>query len=236
MSLRRLRDLQKQQGSDAWLVTFADISALMLAFFVMLFSMSSLKLDKWQAVVSRMTKGEPAQVQLRPKPTSQYSVPTVDVPPALPLGYLSQVLDEKLKPQVDSGEVVIQRLDKMLVISLPSDMLFLPDKAVLTPRASKALFGVASALAQIGNQVDVQGHTAPAASPKTGIGWKWRLSLERAAAVADELKRIGYQGNPAILGLADSRYAFLDKSIPEAKRLTLARRVDLVVHPTEGEP
>jgi chemotaxis protein MotB len=234
--MRRLQDLKKQQSPDAWLVTFADISALMLAFFVMLFSMSSLRLDKWQAVVSRMTKGEPAQVQLRPKPISEYSVPTVDIPPALPLGYLSQVLDEKLKPQVDAGQVIIQRLDKMLVVSLPSDVLFLPDKATLTPRASQALFGVSSALAQIGNQVDVEGHTAPAASPKTGIEWKWRLSLERAAAVADELKRIGYQGNPAILGLADSRFGFLDKAIPEAKRLVLARRVDLVIHPTEGEP
>jgi chemotaxis protein MotB len=236
MSLRRLQDLKKRPGPDAWLVTFADISALMLAFFVMLFSMSSLKLDKWQAVVSRMTQGEPEKVQLRPKPISQYSMPTVDIPPALPLGYLSQVLDEKLKPQVDSGEVWIQRLDGLVVISLPTDMLFKPDKATLTPRASKALFGVASALAQIGNQIDVQGHTAPAASPKTGIAWKWRLSLERAAAVADDLKRIGYQGNPAILGLADSRFGFLDPKIPEARRLALARRVDLVIHPTEGEP
>jgi hypothetical protein len=39
---------------------------------------------------------------------------------------------------------------------------------------------------------------------------KWRLSLERAAAVADELKRIGYQGNPAILGLADLALHVLD--------------------------
>jgi chemotaxis protein MotB len=236
VSVRRLQELQKSQGQDAWLVTFADISALMLAFFVMLFSMSSLELDKWQAVTSRMTKGEPAKVQLRPAPNSEYAVPTIDIPPALPLGYLAQILDEKLKPQVDSGQVQIHRLDKMLVVSLPADVLFTPDKATLTPRASQALFGVSSALAQIGNQIDIQGHTAPAASSSTGVDWKWQLSLERAAAVADELKRIGYQGNPAILGLADSRFGFLDSTIPEAKRLELARRVDFVIHPTEGEP
>jgi chemotaxis protein MotB len=226
--------MRPEKTASVWLITFADISALMLAFFVMLFSMSTLELDKWQAVISRLTKGEPAKVQLRPAPISAHSVPTVDVPPALPLGYLGQVLEEKLKQETSLGHVRIHRLDNMLVVSLPTDILFLPDKAALTPRARQALFEISSAIAQIGNQIDVHGHSAPAAAASSGTDWQWRLSLERAVAVADELKRIGYQRNPTMLGLADSRFRYLDPAIPEAQRLELARRVDLVIHPTDG--
>ena len=224
-----------RSAGSAWLLIFADISALMLAFFVMLFSMSTLEIDKWKAVVSRSVKGDPATEQLRPPPVSAHSMPTVDVPPALPLGYLADVLDEKLAEDGLSGQVTLHRLDKTVVVSLPTEVLFLPGEADLTDAARAALFRVSSALAQIGNQIDVQGHTAPPADDSTGDGWRWRLSLERAVAVADELKRIGYQGQPSVLGLADSRFRHLDAAIPEARRLELARRVDLVIHPTEGE-
>jgi len=234
MKPRRIQIAEPSKTSGVWLITFADISALLLAFFVMIFSMSTLELDKWEAVISRLTRGDPTTVQLRPAPVSTTSVPTVDLPPALPLGYLAEVLDEKLREDALSGRVNIHRLDKMIVVSLPTELLFLPGKATLTPQAQEALFRVSSALSQIGNQIDIQGHTAPPADDSSGADWKWRLSLERAAAVADELRRIGYQGNPAVLGLADSRYRFLDPDISEKKRLELARRVDLVIHPTEG--
>lgn len=235
MRERRRPDFGGKPAKSIWLITFADLSGLMLAFFLMLYSMSTLELDKWKAAASRMTKGDPGMVQLRPEPVSAHSVPTVDIPPALPLGYLGQILEQKIRQESALGDVRIHRLDKLLVVSLPADALFLPDKAALTPSAKTALFRISSAIAQVGNQIDVHGHTAPAASPSTGTDWQWRLSLERAAAVADELRRIGYPRNPAILGLADSRFRYLDPAIPERRRLELSRRVDLVIHTTEGE-
>lgn len=235
MTPRRARTVMPPKSSGVWLITFADISALLLAFFVMLFSMSTLELDKWEAVVSRLTKGDPDAIQLRPAPVSANSIPTVDVPPALPLGYLARVLNEKLGEAALAGKVKIHRLDKMIVVSLPTEALFLPGKADLTPDAREAIFQVSSALSQIGNQIDIQGHTAPPADNSAGTDWKWQLSLARAAAVGDELKRVGYRGNPAVLGLADSRYRYLDPDIPEKRRLELARRVDMVIYPTESE-
>jgi chemotaxis protein MotB len=231
----RLRQPLPAKSSGVWLITFADISALLLAFFVMIFSMSTLELDKWEAVVSRLTKGDPDAIQLRPAPVSANSMPTVDVPPALPLGYLARVLNEKLSDAALAGRVQIHQLDRMIVVSLPTQVLFLPGKAELTPVARNAIFQVSSALSQIGNQVDIQGHTAPPVDDTGAADWKWRLSLARAAAVGDELKRIGYRGNPVVLGLADSRYPYLGSDIPEEHRLELARRVDFVIHPTESE-
>lgn len=41
-------------GSPAWMATFSDLMNLLLCFFVMLFSMSQISEDKWQAMVAAM--------------------------------------------------------------------------------------------------------------------------------------------------------------------------------------
>ena len=42
---------QAPQQSKAWLVTFTDMVSLVLTFFVLLFSMSSVKIDDWENMI-----------------------------------------------------------------------------------------------------------------------------------------------------------------------------------------
>ena len=37
--------------SKAWMITFTDLVSLMLTFFVMLFAMSNVKIDKWESMI-----------------------------------------------------------------------------------------------------------------------------------------------------------------------------------------
>src|SRR3546814_18306164 len=60
--------------------------------------------------------------------------------PALPLDYLAHVLEEKLLHDAVLKDARIHQLDRQLVVSLPSDLLFLPGKAELQPAAREALF------------------------------------------------------------------------------------------------
>lgn len=235
MNLGSNEGRQRQGATNVWLVTFADISALLLAFFVMLFSMSTLEVEEWQKVVSRLKAGDQQSEPLRPQPNSANNVPTVDIRPALPLGYLTEVLDEKLRQDPVLAEAFIHRLDELVIVSLPSDVLFRPSDVELTSAARNALFRLSSAIAQIGNQIDVYGHAmAPtgARAPQS----PWHLSLARAVSVANELKRLGYQQNVTMLGVGQSRFKHLDTNIPLERRRELVRRVDIVVHPTQGEP
>ena len=52
--------------------------------------------------------------------------------------------------------------------------------------------------------------------------------------MANALTDNGYSGEFSVLGLADSRYRFLDKRLSEEKRYELARRVDIVIQPIAG--
>ena len=51
---KRQRSEEPPKGSPAWMTTFSDLMNLLLCFFVLLFSMSSVDADKWEKVVNSM--------------------------------------------------------------------------------------------------------------------------------------------------------------------------------------
>jgi chemotaxis protein MotB len=224
----------RTQAPSAWLVTSADLTALMLAFFVMIFAMSSLDAEKWQVVVSRLSDPVSQDRKTNLPPVSPDSIETVDAPPALPLGYLGRLLREKLDSDAMLRQAIVVPRANRIFVSLSSDALFASGDTRLKPAAREALDRLSGVFATIGNRIDIYGHTHPAQGGK-GAGEHWRLSLLRAVAVADELKRIGYERNITMLGLGDSRYVHLDPGLPAAQRDRLAHRVDIVIHPTKEE-
>ena len=40
----------------AWMITFTDLASLLLAFFVLLFSMSSVRMDSWQVAIDSLSR------------------------------------------------------------------------------------------------------------------------------------------------------------------------------------
>src|SRR3546814_7872199 len=45
---------RNQSDAQAWLLTFTDLTALMLTFFVLLFSMSTIEKPNWQSLVNSL--------------------------------------------------------------------------------------------------------------------------------------------------------------------------------------
>jgi chemotaxis protein MotB len=222
------------QGST-WLVTFADVIALLLAFFVMLFSMSNIQTETWDAIISQISSSETPKKEDVQRPQATKNIATVKLIEALSLDYLANVLEEHLSADALLNDASVHRLDGLVVVSLPSDTMFPAGEVGLTVAAREALFRMGGIIASIGNRIDVRGHTDPATTTDGSYASKWTISLARAAAVANELRRTGYSRQIPIYGLADTRFSHLDEQIPETARFVLARRVDVVVHPHSGD-
>lgn len=221
---------------NAWMLTFADLVSLMLTFFVLLFSMSSVKVDKWDAMIDTMTQSlNPDKVKTVAAATAQFNIGTIFRKRATNLDYLAGVLDEAMAQDKLLSKAQLMRLDDRLVITLPSDLLFPAGKALMPAEARRALFDLGGVLRNISNQIGVNGHSDPAPPAQGGeYTSNWELSLARAAAVANALRRSGYRENIVAFGYSDSRYNQLPK-LPDAERRKLARRVDIVIFPTVGE-
>lgn len=85
-------------GTAPWLFTFADLAALLLAFFVLTFSMSRLDLVRWQALTTIWQGRTPTVTEL-PQATSRIGHSATDPDPEPEAGraaYLARVLDQRL--------------------------------------------------------------------------------------------------------------------------------------------
>ncbi len=229
----------KRAAQPPWMLTFADLMSLLLAFFVLLFSMSQIKVDSWQAVVDAVNRQRnPFNSATEIRPDADRNVSKVIESRSYDLGYLETVIGEKLRSDPVLANSIVQRLGDRLIVSLSSDMLFDDDDAELTRRAKQATFVLGDVLRTVGNAIEVDGHT----DPKPIVGRsnypsQWELTLSRAVSVAAALRAAGYSRQIAAYGYADSRFSDISTNLSFAQRYRLARRVDVVIaaRPAEGK-
>ncbi len=225
---------KERERPPIWLVSMGDVAALMLTFFVMLFSMSYVKSERWDDIVSLLNRRmQPSDVRV-PRPTSELAIPSVEVLPALSTDYLHRVLQEKLGSNPILAEARLTPLEQKVVISLPGKALFTPGSDSLTEDAALAVRELAGVLSLVGNQIEIVGHTDPLPPKDASYSSNWELSLARALTVAKGLTDAGYRGRFSAFGEAESRFRHLDPTIPEEQRYEIARRVDVVVRADAG--
>lgn len=221
----------EEEGGANWMVTFADLLSLVLTFFVLLFSMSTVKEDEWDGVVESFAERlNPANVsQETPFYVAEFNISTIETRQAIDLDYLFRVVTEKISRTQDLPPIVVRRLDDRLVLSLPSDLLFAPGDAEIHEQYQSAIALLGSIISPIDNRVDVIGHSDPTPISTSKYPSNWELSLGRAMSIADMLLGAGYPHHINRYGLADSRYELLPKSVVENERNMLARRVDIEI-------
>ncbi len=220
--------------SKAWMVTFTDLVSLMLTFFVMLFAMSNIKVDKWDSMIDALSQSLNAPgTKAVVVSSAEYNVATIIRKQAINLDYLASVLEKTVTEDEVLAHSRIMRLEDRLVIALPGDLLFTPARADLSEKAREAVFNLGGVLRNIGNQIGINGHTDPVLVTGGAYTSNWELSMARAAAVANALRRSGYAEDIVAYGFADSRFSQLP-DLPTDQRHALGRRVDIVVLPNGG--
>lgn len=233
---RRIDD--DQTTSSTWLISFTDVMALMLTFFVLLFAMSNPKQEDWEQLTKKIQENFNRFYGQQENRGAQdaINIQKINFSRALDLRYLKALFNDAWVETEPSLKAVslIENGDS-LIISLPQNLLFETGKAEIKPQASKALFTIATSLRRIKNRIEVVGHTDPTPT-RGGYGFasNWELSLARAASVAGVLENVGYDRPILIRGQAAGRYAELPADISEAQRRDLSRRVDIVIMEDDG--
>tara|TARA_B100001939_G_scaffold345686_1_gene362813 strand:- start:9170 stop:9895 length:726 start_codon:yes stop_codon:yes gene_type:complete len=224
-------NVSRKKVASSWMIVFADLLALLLTFFVLMFSMNSVQVSKWKAVVESLSEQlNPERAKIDDTDWQKVETALVHKEPALSLMYLKKVFEDKLQydPLLKRSTVTV--LDDRLAISVPTDMIFEKGSSELPSEAYRALLELGGALRNIPNKIVVVGHTD--LEPTTGVRYptNWELSLVRAIAVARIIRQAGYPEAIEAYGNGPSRFKELDPEIPLHERYVLARRVDIVVH------
>lgn len=213
------------------MLTFTDLLALMLTFFVLIFAMSQVKHDAWRALVDALSERLNVAENWRdPWLPNDEAVPRVFVAKAVDLDYLDRVLTEKIAKHPVLAQAIVQRLDDRLVLSMPAELLYATGSAELGEDAREAVRDLTDAFKYVANRIEIVGHSDPSPLPANRLyPSNWELSLARALAFANALSGSGYSRPLSVYGVADAKFYDLDKGLAEDVRLRLARRVDLIV-------
>lgn len=216
--------------NDSWMVIFADLLALLLTFFVLMYSMNSVQVSKWKAVVDSLSEHlNPERAKIQEKDWEKVETALIKQKQALSLHYLKNIIEEKLQYDPVLRRSSVQLLGDRLAISLPADLIFEKGSSSMTKEAYAAMMELGASLRHIRNRITVVGHTD--LEPTSGLQYpsNWELSLVRAISVANMIRTSGYREKIETFGNGSSRFRDMDESIPLNKRYLLARRVDVII-------
>ena len=224
----------QEETSVGWILIFTDMVALLLSFFVMLFSMSAVPVNEWETTIDILEEALNLTSEEEKDPTEDYNISSVLLERARTnVNYLLPIIEPKIKQDEIIKDSPIILLDDRIVISLSGDLLFASGKAELTENGRKALFNLGGVLRNIRNTIGVYGYSEDEKFDRDKYSSDWELSLARAVSVANELKRAGYMEEILSFGYGGAR-SFRLANVSKDRRQSLSRRVDIVIMSIRG--
>lgn len=204
---------------DRWLVSYADFVTLLFAFFVVMYSISSVNEGKYKtfsdslslAFSTRPASTVPAQNQ-----QEQMLKALVDRRTAR-LGEQQRRIQERMKaltnnvsrvmlPMINQGLVSISQNKRGVVVDISASALFRTGDAALQPEVLNVLRQVAAVLSKEEQPIEVEGHTDDVPIKTAQFPSNWELSSARASSVTRMLIDNGVQAKRlAVVGLADNQ-------------------------------
>ncbi len=234
---RRAGDMHPQlESSSVWLVSFTDVMALMLTFFVLLFAMSEPEKQTWSDVISAL------QVEFNKfygplynkGPQDAVNLEKINFSRALDINYMEALLESGIEKNEALKNITLIPQPGLLIVSLPYDLLFDSAEATVKESGRTALYSMGGTLRRIKNKIEVVGHADPRPVQGGEYDSNWELSLARAAHVAAILNNVGYERNIAIRGHSSGRFDDLDGVVEDDQRYDLSRRVDIIIMDHDG--
>jgi len=242
---RRRRQPEEHVNHERWLVSYADFITLLFAFFVVMYSISSINEGKYK-IISQALVGvfNDAERTLKPIPIGEERPLTIQ--PAKPLvkdsdqtdAGLGQITRDPLKTIADditqafgdliaSNQLTVRGNELWVEIELNSSLLFGSGDAMPSDVAFSIIDKVAAILKPFDNPIHVEGFTDDLPIRTAQYPTNWELSSARSSSI---VRMLAMQGvNPA--RMASVGYGefqpVANNATPEGRALN--RRVVLVV-------
>ncbi|WP_298364630.1 flagellar motor protein MotB [Azospirillum sp.] len=181
-----------------WLISFTDLISLMLAFFVLMYSMSEPESQRWTRLAKGLAETIPAARSTATTPSDRpadpraaFNAQAVEArPAAVDVNYLGALLRGQTAANAELAAVEVRREDDRVVIGLPGERMFDASGAAFTEEGRRIVFLLGAVVGRIGNRIEVVGH-AEREDPTGGAAWE--RALTRAVAVSAALRETGYR-------------------------------------------
>jgi chemotaxis protein MotB len=228
----------EHENLERWLITYADLITLLLAFFIMMYTFSKQDAQKYEEVshsLRTIFKGGSGVLKAGSGTGSSLINPFVKAGAG---GEIKKELEDQVSAMADTldeGHTISVLADERgIVIRVTDRTFFDPGKAELKDTARDALRKIAPILEKSKSQVRIEGHTDNVPINTSEFKSNWELSTRRATEVVRYLiERYNFPPDRICAsGYAEYRpVAANDTSVNRA----LNRRIEIVLMSPQGK-
>ncbi len=182
------------KGAPMWVVTFGDMMSLLLCFFVLLLSISEMDRQKYKQAVGSLGKAFAVKTQGPPMDTPKgMEIIARDFDQEIVESRLSQDLGKEIDQMVSSDleeykdQIALETTDAQVTVRLMGESTFDSGKDEIRDQLKPLLTNMAKVLEKESSDIIIAGHTDNRPVHSGPFKSNLRLSIARAAAVADFL-------------------------------------------------
>ena len=258
MRRRRHRqgDDDNRENHDRWLVSYADFITLLFAFFVVMYSLSSINEGKYRVLSDSLINAfRNVTVDVPGDPVAAPPQIVAPVNPTAPtaasraaeaesqarrqtevkrMTSMAEDIRRVLEPLTRDGQVRVTEGARGITVEINASVLFAPGDATLGTSAVAALRAVAQVLAGAEFPITVEGHTDNLPISTVRFPSNWELSAVRASSVVRLFIDAGVRGDRlTAAGYGDQR-PLTDNRNEEGRARN--RRVSILIESMLGDP
>jgi chemotaxis protein MotB len=221
------------KAPPAWLTSFGDLMSLLLTFFILLYSMSTISLEKfYQAIKGIIEAFGGHYVVYEERVIKGKNVP-VEMPNMYPKMKSRKEIEEKLSEIRKSLEQMgikaeVAKFGQTIRLRINTDRLFPPGSDKPYPQAIPLIMELCKKLKELELPITIEGHTDNTPIRSKRFPSNWELSAARATAVLRLFLQCGYDPKKLSAAGCGQYHPVAPNDTPEGRAKN--RRIEIVIH------
>ena len=232
MTIKRKKSEEERENLERWLLTYADLITLLLAFFIMLYVFSKQDTKKYDAMTMQLKAifsggsriiDEGGRTGSQDIESFSQGTSSIEIRRELERQIKGMARTEGLEDNIsiitDERGIVIRIMDKAFYDT---------GKADLKENARQTLDNIAPVIKDLPNDIRIEGHTDNVPISTYEFKSNWELSVRRATEVVRYLIEKGDISPKRISAAGYAEYRPVSENDTEANR-ALNRRIEIIV-------
>ena len=224
--MARKKRHEEHENLERWLVSYADFITLLFAFFVVMYAISQVNVAKYRVLSDSLVNAfknapnaalpSPIKMDAKSQAASGQSVKqmvvikkndgAMDARQRDKMKVIAKDLFKVMEPLVKEGQVRVTQSARGIAVEINASVLFAPGQAALESGSIKVLKAVGQVLAQVPNDIQVEGHTDNTPISTVAYPSNWELSTARASSVVRLFIDTGVAGGRLVaVGYGENR-------------------------------
>jgi chemotaxis protein MotB len=232
MTLRRKKSEEDKENLERWLLTYADLITLLLAFFVMLYVFSKQDTRKYDAMTMQLKaifSGGTGVVDKGGRTGDQVLEGSTPGPSNIEIKrQLESQVKDISQSEAQGNNISVITDERGIVIRIMDKAFYDTGKADLKDKARETLDKISPVIKSLPNEIRIEGHTDNVPINTAEFRSNWELSVRRATEVVRYLIEKGDISPQRISAAGYAEYRPVAANDSDTNR-AMNRRIEIIV-------